>query len=76
MDRKQYENGSTVAREKGTVEKVTVDDLQGTMASKFRGSGQTCVSANRIFVHKNVQAVRRGGLVSQRRLKLEKNRVG
>lgn len=24
--------------------------LQGTVASKFRCSGQTCVSANRIFV--------------------------
>ena len=28
--------------------------LQGTMASKFRNSGQTCVCANRIFVHNKV----------------------
>lgn len=24
------------------------------MASKFRGSGQTCVSANRLFVHSSI----------------------
>jgi len=28
--------------------------VNGLMASKFRGSGQTCVCANRIFVHKNI----------------------
>ncbi|KAK0394879.1 hypothetical protein QR680_000984 [Steinernema hermaphroditum] len=28
--------------------------VKGTMASKFRCSGQTCVSANRVFVHKSV----------------------
>ncbi|KAI5465701.1 Aldehyde/histidinol dehydrogenase [Mariannaea sp. PMI_226] len=28
--------------------------VQGLMASKFRNSGQTCVCANRIFVHRSV----------------------
>uniref|UniRef100_A0A1I7YM82 Aldedh domain-containing protein n=1 Tax=Steinernema glaseri TaxID=37863 RepID=A0A1I7YM82_9BILA len=28
--------------------------VKGTMASKFRCSGQTCVSANRVFAHKSV----------------------
>lgn len=28
--------------------------VAGTIASKFRGSGQTCVCANRIFVHEKV----------------------
>ncbi|GMR37061.1 hypothetical protein PMAYCL1PPCAC_07256, partial [Pristionchus mayeri] len=28
--------------------------VKGTMASKFRGSGQTCVSANRLFVHSSI----------------------
>lgn len=28
--------------------------FQSTMATKFRCSGQTCVSANRIFVHEKV----------------------
>lgn len=28
--------------------------VTGTIASKFRGSGQTCVCANRIFVHEDV----------------------
>ncbi|TMS34294.1 hypothetical protein L596_001920 [Steinernema carpocapsae] len=28
--------------------------VKGTMASKFRCSGQTCVSANRVLVHKSV----------------------
>uniref|UniRef100_A0A914V615 Succinate-semialdehyde dehydrogenase n=1 Tax=Plectus sambesii TaxID=2011161 RepID=A0A914V615_9BILA len=28
--------------------------VAGTMASKFRGSGQTCVCVNRIFVHSSV----------------------
>lgn len=29
--------------------------VSGAMASKFRNSGQTCVCANRFYVHKNVQ---------------------
>uniref|UniRef100_F1L3Q6 Succinate-semialdehyde dehydrogenase n=1 Tax=Ascaris suum TaxID=6253 RepID=F1L3Q6_ASCSU len=28
--------------------------VKGTMATKFRGSGQTCISANRIFVHSSI----------------------
>jgi succinate-semialdehyde dehydrogenase/glutarate-semialdehyde dehydrogenase len=28
--------------------------VQGAMASKYRNAGQTCVCANRLFVHKNV----------------------
>ena len=28
--------------------------IKGAMGSKFRNSGQTCVSANRLFVHKNI----------------------
>jgi succinate-semialdehyde dehydrogenase/glutarate-semialdehyde dehydrogenase len=28
--------------------------VAGTIASKFRGSGQTCVCANRIYVHESV----------------------
>uniref|UniRef100_A0A915ASG0 Aldehyde dehydrogenase domain-containing protein n=1 Tax=Parascaris univalens TaxID=6257 RepID=A0A915ASG0_PARUN len=28
--------------------------VKGTMATKFRGSGQTCISANRIFVHSTI----------------------
>ncbi|WOO86266.1 Putative succinate-semialdehyde dehydrogenasec [NADP(+)] [Vanrija pseudolonga] len=28
--------------------------VMGTLASKFRGSGQTCVCANRIYVHESV----------------------
>lgn len=28
--------------------------FQGTMASKFRASGQTCVCANRMFVHSSI----------------------
>ncbi|KAK9477435.1 Aldehyde/histidinol dehydrogenase [Lipomyces japonicus] len=30
--------------------------VEGTIASKFRGSGQTCVCANRILVHKSIAA--------------------
>ncbi len=30
--------------------------VQGVLASKFRNSGQTCVAANRMFVHKKVYA--------------------
>jgi succinate-semialdehyde dehydrogenase/glutarate-semialdehyde dehydrogenase len=29
--------------------------VQGLMASKFRNAGQTCVCANRVFVHESVQ---------------------
>lgn len=28
--------------------------VQGAMASKFRNTGQTCVSANRIFIHESI----------------------
>uniref|UniRef100_A0A2K6VJ94 Aldedh domain-containing protein n=2 Tax=Onchocerca TaxID=6281 RepID=A0A2K6VJ94_ONCVO len=28
--------------------------VQGTMASKFRGSGQTCISPNRFYVHSSI----------------------
>ncbi|VDK47341.1 unnamed protein product [Anisakis simplex] len=28
--------------------------VKGTMATKFRGSGQTCISANRMFVHSTI----------------------
>ncbi|KHN72364.1 Succinate-semialdehyde dehydrogenase, mitochondrial [Toxocara canis] len=28
--------------------------VKGTMATKFRGSGQTCISANRIFIHSTI----------------------
>ncbi len=31
--------------------------VEGVMASKFRNSGQTCVCANRIYVHEKIQPV-------------------
>lgn len=30
------------------------DAVEGIMASKFRNSGQTCVCANRVFIHENI----------------------
>ena len=33
-----------------------IDDDLGAIASKFRGSGQTCICANRIYVHSSVYA--------------------
>ena len=30
--------------------------LKGAIACKFRGSGQTCVCANRIYVHSSIYA--------------------
>jgi succinate-semialdehyde dehydrogenase / glutarate-semialdehyde dehydrogenase len=34
---------------------VTIDDaVDGAIASKFRGTGQTCVCANRIYVHHSI----------------------
>lgn len=36
-------------------EDVDIDKaVEGVMASKFRSSGQTCVCANRVFVHENI----------------------
>jgi len=32
------------------------DAVEGTIVCKFRGSGQTCISANRIYVHSSVYA--------------------
>lgn len=29
-------------------------NFQGTMMSKFRGSGQTCISPNRFYVHSSI----------------------
>ena len=29
--------------------------VQGTIASKFRNAGQTCVCANRIYVHESIK---------------------
>lgn len=34
---------------------VDIDDaVEGIMASKFRNSGQTCVCANRVFIHESI----------------------
>ena len=30
--------------------------MQGAMLAKYRNAGQTCVCANRIYVHKNIYA--------------------
>jgi len=36
---------------------ANIDDaVEGAIACKFRGSGQTCISANRIYVHSSVYA--------------------
>jgi acyl-CoA reductase-like NAD-dependent aldehyde dehydrogenase len=35
---------------------LTYLDVSGAILSKFRGSGQTCICANRIYVQSNVYA--------------------
>jgi succinate-semialdehyde dehydrogenase / glutarate-semialdehyde dehydrogenase len=43
-------NAPFIVFEDANIEKA----VEGTIASKFRNCGQTCVSANRIFVHESV----------------------
>ncbi|XP_068206146.1 succinate-semialdehyde dehydrogenase, mitochondrial-like [Palaemon carinicauda] len=46
--------------------------VQGAMASKFRNTGQTCVTANRIFIHESIhdEFVKRFSLAMEKELKM------
>ncbi len=46
--------------------------VEGLIASKFRNSGQTCVCANRIFVHKNVE----DEFIRKLKIKVEEFKIG
>ncbi|SMG60382.1 NAD-dependent succinate-semialdehyde dehydrogenase [Paraburkholderia susongensis] len=48
------------------------DAVQGLMASKFRNAGQTCVCANRVFVHASVA----GTFAAKLRAEIERMKLG